>query len=64
MNIPIWINGYTGTYGHTDDLKVVVISDEEAMRLYNMTKKERVELGVNKGRTLTLIDDELRATRD
>ena len=64
MNIPIWINGYTGAYGHTDDLKVIVISDEEAMRLYNMTKKERVELGVNKGRTLTLIDDELRATRD
>ena len=64
MNIPIWINGYTGAYGHTDDLKVTVISDEEAMRLSNMTKKERIELGVNKGRTLTLIDDELRATRD
>ena len=64
MNIPIWINGYTGAYGHTADLKVIVISDEEAMRLSNMTKKERIELGVNKGRTLTLIDDELRATRD
>lgn len=64
MNIPIWINGYTGAYGHTDDLKVIVISDEEAMRLSNMTKKERIELGVNKGRTVTLIDNELRATRD
>ena len=41
-----------------------MISDEEAMRLSNMTTKERIELGVNKGRTVTLIDDELRATRD
>ena len=64
MNIPIWINGYTGAYGHTDDLKVIVISDEEALRLSNMTKKERIEFGVNKGRTVTLIDNELRATRD
>jgi len=64
VNIPIWINGYTGAYGHTDDLKVIVISDEEALRLSNMTKKERIEFGVNKGRTVTLIDNELRATRD
>jgi len=64
MNIPIWINGYTGAYGHTDDLKVLIISDVEAAHLDNMTHKERIELGANKGRTLTLIDDELRATRD